>query len=580
MQFRAIFRLYVSLYGIENVSEIESEFFKQLHPILASKKMVLTGKIAKGLLKSTFKIDLDNDGKPDGTVSPKNPDIKLPEYLTNTSDFVLIFDDLERVSMDIESILGYINHFVEHQGYKVIIIANEDEILSYDKENQLSKKGKLYLRIKEKLIGKTFEIIPTPQSVLTNFLSKTKNEDFYREHADLICAYHKYSGYENFRHLKQALWDFDRFKKELPQKAIDKPEVLLHIFKFFLIFSFEIKKGSITAQEIPSMRRGYLSSIMDVKEKEKSENPIKAIWKKYPNTSFYDTLLQDSIWVDFFDKGFIDAHAINESIEKSSYFVSENTPNWAKLWHALELSDEEFDLLLVDVSQDYNKKEFKELGVVKHVTGLLLWFSELKLYNKSEKEILDFAKEYIDQLKNEGNLPPCNPNAHHFIDNDAWGGLGFVKKDSESFKELCRYIKENEEKVTHESYPEKGKELLDLIKSDPDLFYRRIILSNHEDNIYYDTPILKYIDPEEFVKVFMAVQPSVKRRVCLALQKRYEILDVKPNLRTELDWFQEVISLLEKERKALQGKISGTQLDLFLTESLNQALIFLKGDNT
>lgn len=119
--------LYISLYGITTFSEIEDQFFQQSHPILSSKGMAIAGKIFKGALKTTLKIDLNSDGKEDGSISSQIPDINFPDYLKNTDRHILIFDDLERCQMDIGSLLGYINYFVEHQDLKVIIIANEDD---------------------------------------------------------------------------------------------------------------------------------------------------------------------------------------------------------------------------------------------------------------------------------------------------------------------------------------------------------------------------------------------------------------------------------------------------------------------
>jgi Cdc6-like AAA superfamily ATPase len=60
--------LYVSLYGVNNLDQIENEFFRQLHPLLSSKGVTLAGKLLKGLLKTTIKFDIDSDGKDDGTV--------------------------------------------------------------------------------------------------------------------------------------------------------------------------------------------------------------------------------------------------------------------------------------------------------------------------------------------------------------------------------------------------------------------------------------------------------------------------------------------------------------------------------
>lgn len=78
--------LYVSLYGVTSYKEIEDAFFQQLHPVLASKGMKIAGKILKGLIKTTVKIDIDRDGKGDGNVSLGIPDINLPDYLKNIDD--------------------------------------------------------------------------------------------------------------------------------------------------------------------------------------------------------------------------------------------------------------------------------------------------------------------------------------------------------------------------------------------------------------------------------------------------------------------------------------------------------------
>lgn len=61
----------------------------------------------------------------------------------------IIFDDLERCSIVIPNILGYINQFVENNGLKVIVIANEDEIIKLDQLDNKIDNAKAYLTIKE-----------------------------------------------------------------------------------------------------------------------------------------------------------------------------------------------------------------------------------------------------------------------------------------------------------------------------------------------------------------------------------------------------------------------------------------------
>ncbi|MDM5060966.1 P-loop NTPase fold protein [Aeromonas rivipollensis] len=391
--------LYVSLYGITSFEEIEDEFFKQLHPLLSSKSMALTGKIAKGLLKATLKIDLDGDGKADGSVSAQAPELNLPDYLTNTSGFVIVFDDLERASINLESLLGYINHYVEHQGYKVIIVANEEEILAHQEQRDDFKLA--YRRIKEKLVGKTFEINPDLSGALVNFISEVKNRDaqsLYNKNINLISEIYENSQYQNLRHLKQALWDFERFLSLVSQDASAKDGLLDHLLKIFLILSFEIKSGSILPKDISNFKTAYFSGLLDRDSKNKEETPYQRVSKKYKNVSLRDLLIEESIWIDFFDKGCSSEERVQESLEKSEYYRTENTPDWVRLWHSMDLSDAEFSTALESVEKDFFEMKYTVLGVVRHVSGIFLWLSKIGLMKKTRREILEFSCSYIDHL--------------------------------------------------------------------------------------------------------------------------------------------------------------------------------------
>ncbi len=194
--------IYVSLYGVTSYDKIETKFLETIHPRLYNKKTIFAGKIAKQLLKGTLKIDLDADEKADGNASVQIPDFK-PEDLLNTKEYILIFDDLERCSINIINLLGYINFFVEHQSYKVILIANEEEL----------EKTEKYVLIKEKLIGKTFEFISDADLAYDSFLGELKNtnnikENILEKEKSNILELFKKSQSNNLRALRQTLLDF------------------------------------------------------------------------------------------------------------------------------------------------------------------------------------------------------------------------------------------------------------------------------------------------------------------------------------------------------------------------------------
>ena len=58
---------------------------------------------------------------------------------------VIIFDDLERCSIPINDVLGYINKMVEHDKQKVIIVANEHELGKYQGIKNLDSRIALVL---------------------------------------------------------------------------------------------------------------------------------------------------------------------------------------------------------------------------------------------------------------------------------------------------------------------------------------------------------------------------------------------------------------------------------------------------
>lgn len=406
--YRVKTHLYVSLYGVASFEEIENELFRQLHPVLSSKGMALAGKIGKGLLKTALQIDLNGDGKSDASVSSQVPDINLPDYLSNTEGLILVFDDLERASMDLENLLGYINYFVEHQGYKVVIIANEDELVNKEKTSDVS-----YKRIKEKLIGKTFEIQPRLDLAINNFIKEIESQatqDLFNSNIDLIKDYYRRSAYLNLRHLRQALMDFSRLVELLSNEIKEENKVIKHLLMIYLIFSFEIKSANMEPVDIKALKGAHISALSSKyngeEALEEGNNFYIALKEKYPDFDTFDMLLEDSVWIDIFDKSLIHREKIEESLKNSRYFPNKNQPEWIRLWYFMHLEDDEFDSLLYIVKKQFCNKKYEELGEIKHVTGLFLELIDKGLLNITKEEVFDIAKDNIDNLIISGKEIP------------------------------------------------------------------------------------------------------------------------------------------------------------------------------
>lgn len=167
--------LTVSLYGLKSLFELSKALYfeSKIGFLNNTSEKVATGKFAtKTILKgvtSFFNIDLSHSDEE-------------MQKLFESVDFsgkLIILEDLERSGIDIIEVLGYVNNLVEQDGVKVLLVANEDEIIQYkpiETENKEEQKtvellDKLsehknrvftdntvkYLKVKEKTVSDTIQ---------------------------------------------------------------------------------------------------------------------------------------------------------------------------------------------------------------------------------------------------------------------------------------------------------------------------------------------------------------------------------------------------------------------------------------
>lgn len=579
--YRVKTHLYVSLYGVASFEEIENDFFRQLHPVLSSKGMALAGKIGKGLLKTTLKIDLDGDGKSDASVATQIPDINLPDYLSNTEGLILVFDDLERASMDLENLLGYINYFVEHQGYKVIIIANEEELFHKEEKAEVS-----YKRIKEKLIGKTFEIQPRLESAISNFIKEVESgttQELFNNNIELIKNYYRCSGYWNLRHLRQALMDFSRLIEVISVEFREKEGIIEQLLSTYLMFSFEIKSGEISPNDINKIGDLYITelahksgSMYSDTERDKVDSFYVKLREKYPTFDPFDMLIEKSVWIEILDKGIINKNKIEESLRNSKFFYNDNQPDWVRLWHFTRLEDKEFNKTLSSVYRSFENRVYKDVRIIKHITGIFLELSEESIIDKTKLEVLNIAKLNIDKLVEKGIKLPIGDS---FYDDESSHGLGYYNRNDKEFKTLVSYISSLSKTQILDSLPPMGKELLEDITNNADNFSEKIFYTGSVSN-YNQYPVLKYIEPIDFVNAILEISPDDRRQIILSVSSRYKSSGNIRNLVPEIVWLQKVVYLFLYDFKQKLSKIKYYQVKIFVNAYLVPAILNLNRVNS
>jgi KAP family P-loop domain len=578
--------LYVSLYGVRSIEDIEAEFFRLLHPVLSSKYMRFMGKLTKGILKTAINFDFNGDGKPEASLTGGMPDVKFYEKVDLVVCRLLVFDDLERCSIPIHDLMGYVNQLIEHGKLKAILIANEEEICSRSFDDNSPKSS--YHRTKEKLIGRTFEVIPELAPALEYFINDLPSDlirIFIKENELIVTQIYESSKFKNLRLLRHSLWEFDRLAETLKLDILENRPLLVELLSIFLVYSFEVHSGSITPSEIQQIQMGLFNQVMSDRKQTSPEEKYNVIRSKYSFIGFYDQLVPNHIWEKVFSTGSIPSEELNQSLLNSKYFNNMNQLNWVKLWHGENLSDEEFNLVFDTVAKEWGSHEYEKLEVVLHVFGILLRFSQLEVCTKNRKILLDEAKKYIDKLVDKNLLSPATIDEITYHDSyeynrEAYAGLGYSSRDTDEFKELLEYVKAQKTDLLYASFPDRANELLTLMKVDLRFFMRRLILNNHKDNEYYQTPILTYIDPNLFVKELMLLNHDERYNIAHTFKERYKFDQMNPKLIDEILWLKNVRDLLSNEMERRIGQISWVSLSEVIMPCLSDAITKLeKFDN-
>lgn len=179
----------VSLYGIKEISELSKAIYVELRSIgksISSEGVNTAAVVGKIVGKTFFNGLISKIGFDIGSIS--DDDLQKVYESIDLTGKLIVLEDIERTKIDIEELLGYINNLCENDNVKVLLVANESEIIQYriitetisrgGKELQSEKKvftekTKRYLDAKEKTVSDTIhfqcDYITTIQDILQSF---------------------------------------------------------------------------------------------------------------------------------------------------------------------------------------------------------------------------------------------------------------------------------------------------------------------------------------------------------------------------------------------------------------------------
>jgi len=589
--------LLVSLYGMTNFADIENEFFSQMHPLLSSKGAKFAGKLVKGLLKVSVNFDANHDGKSDGSVSGGVPAESFFGSSKPGKERPIIFDDVERCSIPVPVLLGYINQLVEQGDMRVILVANEEEMLKPVKTKEknankgedeevdeaqvgLTGQDPEYQRIKEKLIGQTLRVMPMVENAFVAFYAELPDgpgKQVVTENATEIKNIYRAAELDNLRLLRYALMEFCRFAKAVNDELLKNKELARELLTEYICYAMLLRSGEFHPDELALFgtrgRFNKLAGIKDGKE-EKADS-----WRRrLPWISHFSPLLSSTMWEAILAGGAWPIDLIHEALRNSRHFATETTPNWVQLWHGSHaLNDQDFAVLLKMVIQEWDNKHYQHEGEMLHVFGMLLEFGKADLHDRNVADLVSEAQEYILHLKAQGQLVIPEDERSSWPTRDSYAQLQFHSLDNPQFTKIQQFLKTQKEIAAEESLPSRAAKLLETLQKGGDTltFYRELSVGSHGVGVYRDQPILTLIKPAEFMRVVGELHGQDMRNVASAFKDRYRGNSEIAKLVSELKWLQNVKKLLKNLATERKGLNSARLITLVVLPVIDEAITTL-----
>ncbi|MGW8169359.1 MAG: hypothetical protein ACWGHH_05090 [Sulfurovaceae bacterium] len=292
---------YISLFGVENISNIERKIIFQ---ISTKDKYISSAKDKIKDLKTTFGFnDIDIDF---GMISSV---FNIGMSLFEKKDFenvIVCFDDFERISdkLKLKDVLGLISELKEQKNCQVVMILNKDEL----KDEDLSK-------YKDKIVDFDFNYEPSPEE---SFLLI---KDSLKAFKDYPLEYFQKHNINNIRVMKRvinALNDFQFIEEYLKEHKDIKQEVVENILE---VSTINANNLSINFEELSKYSESSYFAKTYEKKKDKGADSNKSYdelltYINFGNRNYF--YMSDITYnvVSYIENSIIDKESLQKSIDE------------------------------------------------------------------------------------------------------------------------------------------------------------------------------------------------------------------------------------------------------------------------
>lgn len=536
----------VSLYGLKTLSDISKSIYLELRvkPLKSNSEFATTGKlIAKTLAK--------------GIISHFGVDLKSTEEEMQTlyesidlSQTLIILEDVERSQIDILDLLGYVNSLVEQDGVKVLLVANENEIVQYEpivisdetatqagtlykinSNRKYTEKAQKYLLFKEKTICDTIQFEGDIEHAILQIVSTFDNNK-------LLC----------FANLTLA--------KEIYGIMIACNQYNLRSFIFACQKSVDIF-DQIGNDYEENFLKCIFFGIIYFSLRFKAENTVQ--WDRSENYS-----------IELGDKTYPLFKFCFEYIQQQKFDLAE-VPAAADAFKQKQILDKKdaYDPLLQILFKYYLHTQKEVEQAVKKISTRLQDPEDISIYNYDQIAMCLIIVEHILNLN---------------IEKEKCSLVNNLKKCGKSLKveELFRSAFRKDCEPYKKEFEELKDEMIDVLKKDtqiiPNFDYLPAqtdifcdYITKHSSDILITRQFAKILNIPKLRQMFAACTPAQKQNIRMAFMEMYRFGNVKEFLANDAPAIEQLKNYIEIDMENQTDKIQRLQYEWF-AEALDAIL--------
>lgn len=530
-----------SVYGLERIDELNKNIYWELRSLNIDKSNegVVGGVIlAKTLVKGVL-------GAVGINLTVNDDDLKNLYESIDLSNKLIVIEDIERSNLGVEKILGYVNNLVEQDGAKVLIVANESELIkkvkvvdSFGNGSNLkdtdesfhfeyTEDSQRYLRIKEKTISETIQYYGNHNTAVKNIISMYDNK-----------ALSEFSCDSNAKEIVEIMYLCKNMNLRSFVFACQKTVELFSYMKNEIDTEFkQCVFYSIIAYSLRTMRSGS--------DRWTSDLPYSFDYGllQYPLFKF----CYDYIWYQT-----VDTKKIEEAVEilKKIRLYDKNKSRNDKDINTISNYYREYEKNVIEAVDSISGRLENEQDISFYDYGTIAAYL-IVISHKLGKDISKAKRLMIRNLSGRGDNLEKEKLFRITLHNEEKS----IRNEFDEFqKEVYKTIKKNEIIQGFEYLPEQSQ-----------MFYS--YASDHEVAFHGTGKFAAALNIPKLIMMFVEASPSQKNDIRMAFQSVYRLENIKVFLANDKPYLEELRDGVNRYcEDGIDDKIQQMQAQWFMAD--------------